>query len=343
MKESGGTNSEGKKRAGTTFSEAVAMRASSAQFIVRGRAPEPEPTRDPHELRMSDPVFAKLALPELPPLPDSNRAWLQIQSPRRLFFYWSLKSDFGGLLSGAFGDAAARYGLVIKLVNETRGAEEMHPAPSEGDWWFDVEPDCTYRAEVGFRAEGRPYVRAVFSNTVTTPRRGPSTRSSDESEWAVSSELFSRVLLDSGFEADAIEVALHGDDESLALERTRAAVESLIGAPFSIGDLDPEELRHAMLLLASGLSLEEIRDRVGESVYRFLLRHLADLSPERALAALSEHFELIEGEYSEERTVGPHVFGASRIHSPRVLRFSRKTLVPIGRTGGHRPTSSSKV
>ena len=172
MKEDSGKISDVKRRAGTTFSEAAAIRASSAQFIVRGRVPEPEPTPDPLEIRMSDPVFARLALPELPPLPDSNRAWLQIQSPRRLFFYWSLKSDFDGLLGGAFGEAAARYGLVIRLVNETRGTEEMHSAPSEGDWWFDVEPDCTYRAEAGFRAEGRPYIRAVFSNTVTTPRRG---------------------------------------------------------------------------------------------------------------------------------------------------------------------------
>jgi hypothetical protein len=318
------------------FDEAEAKRGTSAQFIVRLRAPETaDATRDP---RLDDPVFAALAKPALPPLQDRDRAWLQIQSPRRLFFYWSLKSDPRAALDSAFGGSSSRYGAIVKLVNLTRGTEQMHHAPHDGDWWFDAEPDCRYRAEVGFHAESRPYVRAVFSNTVSTPRRSPSPRPASESEWAVSAERFAEVLEHAGFKADAVEVAIAGDDAGLAAERTRRAARALMGDGVALEGIDLEELRYAMLLLASGLTVEEIRGRVGDALYRLLLAHLAALPEKRVFDALVDNFDIVEKDGGPEETFGPVVWGASLLHMPRTVRGRRGRLVPRGLPGTEGPS-----
>lgn len=292
----------------------------------------------------SDPASRTLAKPELPPLDRRNRAWLQIQSPNRLFFYWSVKSDPIDVLRKAFGPASADYRLVVKLIELETRREESFTAGAEGDWWFEARPDRGYRAEVGFESSSRPYVRVVFSNEVRTPRRGPSPRPASESEWAVSSELFSRMLEDAGYIADAIDTALCGDDGRLARERTVKAYSELLGTDFDPSPFDEAELRLALLLLSAGMPLDLIAQRISGALFRFLMSRMSLLSKERAKRALLDNFEVEEEDFAEEPEFGPEVYGASRVHMPVRIGAGARRLLPrrLSEADRIRPSSPSR-
>ncbi len=116
-------------------------------------------------------VFKELAEPKLPELAKENRARLQMQSPNRLYFYWSIKNNPFQTLNQVFGGNAENYRLVAKLLNQTQNREEVVPVEAEGATWFDVDANSTYQTEIGFYAVNRPFVRLMFSNTVETPRK----------------------------------------------------------------------------------------------------------------------------------------------------------------------------
>src|SRR6476661_3823439 len=151
------------------------------------------------------PAFIELAEPKLPKLERENRARLAMQTPNRLFFYWSTGENPFQTLSHAIRDQASNYSLVLKLTDLKRGTELIRPIEAEGSWWFDVEADGEYRAEIGFYSPSRPYIRILYSNTVQTPRKSPSRHTADEAEWRVSSDRFAKVLNVSGFKQDRSE------------------------------------------------------------------------------------------------------------------------------------------
>lgn len=283
--------------------------------------------------RLNDPIFAALAVPRLPALERENRARLLVQSPTRLYFYWRLKNNAFQTLRKAFGGNTGNYQLIVKLVNETRDREELHAVEAEGDWWFNVEANARYRAEIGFYATNRPFVRVLFSNTVETPRKSPSPRPATESQWAVSSAEFAEILDDSGFTSDAFEVALAGDDAQTAEIATRNAFQQLTGERTAGLQLDfgDEEIRFALLALASGVALADLRGQISASLFAALQENAADLSAEQSLAALREHFDVFDDEEIFEREeIGSAVFGASLIHFPKQIRkrISPKHLAP---------------
>lgn len=318
---------------------------SSHTFSVKKLSQKKEDSKPAEDPRMADPVFATLARPTLPALARRNRAWLQMQSPHRLYFYWSLKTDPYQILQRAFGHAAGNYSLSVKLINLTKGWEETHPAQAEGNWWFNVEPNCRYRAEIGFASASRPYVRILFSNSAETPRRNPSPRPASESEWAISADKFAEVLDRSGFSGDALEVALAGDDAELARERTRIALAQLLGIDADLSMFDDEEVRFALLMLAGGATLDELRGKISEALFLLLSGHLAKLSAENSLEALRANFDILEEDEFETEEIGPAVFGASLVHVPRSKKRLGRRLVPHGfpRIGqGPSPLSSGR-
>ncbi|MDQ3129352.1 MAG: DUF4912 domain-containing protein [Acidobacteriota bacterium] len=279
-----------------------------------------------------DPIFAALAAPKLPELERENRARLQMQSPTRLFFYWSMKNNPLQVLRKTFGGNTGNYQLVAKLVNQTREREEFFPVEAEGNWWFDVEAASNYQAEIGFYAPNRPFIRVMFSNAVETPRKNPSSRAASDADWAVTASEFAEVLDVSGFTRDAFETALAGDDQTQAETATGNAFYQLIGERNT--GFDSEEMRFALLALASGLSLEELRGHISETLFAVLQENIANLSAEKSLAALQENFDIFTDEITEEESelveIGSAVFGASMVNFPKKLRkrFSTKTLLP---------------
>ena len=209
------------------------------------------------------PVFKALAEPVLPELDRENRARLQMQTPTRLYFYWSIKENPWALLKKMFGDDLGSYTLVLKLIDKKLGFEEIHQTDAAGNWWFDVEPDHTYQAEIGFYAPNRPYFRVLHSNTVETPRRSPSPRAATDADWSVSANKFAEVLDVAGFSRDAFDVALAGDDHAAALNASQSAISSLLGkGEYNLAGISDDEIRYAMIALASGATLEELRFRI---------------------------------------------------------------------------------
>jgi hypothetical protein len=271
------------------------------------------------------PVFKELSEPKLPELPKENRARLQMQSPNRLYFYWSTKNNPFQTLNSVFGGNAGIYTLVAKLVNQTQNSEEIVPIEAAGATWFDVDANSIYRAEIGFYAAHRPFVRLMFSNIVETPRKSPSPRSDFSLDWAVSSNQFAQVLDVSGYAHDAIEVALAGDDSEFAEIATRNAFAQVTGKQeFDFTEDNSSEIRFVLLALASGYLVENLRGQISKNLFAKLLENAENLSAEKALNALQENF----GEFADEtiqENSGQTVFGTSSINFPR---FSKRRVLP---------------
>ncbi|MGI9034875.1 MAG: DUF4912 domain-containing protein [Pyrinomonadaceae bacterium] len=307
--------------------------------IKMHNAVQSEPENPPHaetETKKTtaaedSPVFKELAAPKLPILSPENRARLQMQSPTRIYFYWTLKNNPYQTLGKLFGAQQNQYQLVIKLFNLTRGAQEIHAVEAEGNWWFDVDADSAYRAELGFFAMNRPFIRILSSNTLVTPRQNPSPHRALLSEFSVHAKKFARLLDVSGYRQDAVEVALAGDDFAAATRATQKSFSQLTDAE-NIAEQDGGEMRYALLALAAGYALEDLRPRVGPSLMRILLENAGKVSAEKAAAILEENFDATEEEFFEPENVGaPSVFGASAINFPRGLRrrLAPKNFAPL--------------
>lgn len=268
-------------------------------------------------------VFRELAQPKLPELGHENRARLMMQSPNRLYFYWSVGSNPFQRLNRALGMQTASYTLVLKLVDLDRDTEQIYPADAEGAWWFDVEADGKYRAEIGFYAPNRPYIRAIYSNTVATPRKSPSPRVAADSDWAISADRFVRVLDVAGFTEDAFDVAIAGDDILAAEAASRSAMaDYLEDQDVEFNGIAADEIREALLLIASGLSLEALRWRISPALFAMLQAHEAGLNAARALDVLKDRFEIDADEIVEDE-FDAAIVGASAINFPRRLRTRR--------------------
>ncbi len=267
-----------------------------------------------------------LAEPELPHLERENRARLQMQTPTRLYFYWSVGENPWALLRRAFGDETGSYTLVLKLVELRTETEQIYNAEPEGDWWFDIEPDREYKAEIGFYAPNRPYFRIVFSNSIQTPRLKPSPRRATEADWTVSADRFAKVLDVAGFSRDAVDVAIAGDDAARSASAMHMALDQLVGANGnSLHGVADEDIRYAMVSLAAGYKLEELRWKISAELFAYLQANEVKLGEENARVALKEHFDIEELDFETEE-FGPVVFGSSLVNFPRSRRSRRPLL-----------------
>lgn len=276
---------------------------------------ELETVADAFEIEAKSEVFKQLAEPKLPALERENRARLQIQSPHKIFFYWSVKNNPYETLHRVFpANRAGDYRLIIKLINLNDKSEQSNLAEAAGSWWFSAKPNTVYRAEIGFAAERRPFVRLMYSNTVETPRAEPSPNRDWSMDFAVTATQFAEVLDVAGYAHDAFEVAITGDDPQAANQATQKTFARLGGQN---AEENLSELRFALFALASGAMLETLRDQIDETIYRRLdaiIRHDAgQLSAENVRRALTENFEF---ENEGEEFTAP-VFGASSINFPR--------------------------
>lgn len=287
-----------------------------------------EDEAEPDPLAAMSPVFRELALPKLPVLKRENRARLQMQTPNRLYLYWSLKNNPYQILHRVFGENTGSYTLILKLINTTRDREELHVIDAEGNWWFTVEPDSTYRAEIGFYAPNRPYFRALYSNEITTPRKSPSPRVATEADWNIPAEKFAAVLDVAGFKQDAFDVAIAGDDADGARTASYAAFARLVDRPAAeFEGFDADDIRYALTLLAGGATLEDFRFHVCESLFAVLQSAIDRITRENARAALKSEFEIDDEDLLEEyEEIGPAVFGSSLVNFPKRMVKRSKDL-----------------
>jgi hypothetical protein len=268
------------------------------------------------------PVFKELASPKLPPLARENRAWLQMQSPNKLHFYWSVRSNPFQTLSKAIGSETGSYTFVLRLIDLKRDAETVIPIDAEGSTWFSVDADSEYRAEIGFYSPSRPFVRVMYSNTVHTPRKSPSPRAATDADWRIPAQKFAEVLDVAGFRQDAFDVAIAGDDiveaETLRSEPSAAwPARRLPHLPATMpksfatqcSRSPPEQRSNSFASASANASLHCCRASSIRSTRQRRWPHSSpnSRSMRRALA--------------EEEEFGPAVFGASLVNFPRRTRL----------------------
>jgi len=274
---------------------------------------------------IEDPIFKELSEPKLPELKRENRARLQMQSPTKIHFYWSVEKNPFQTLSRVFG-GQTNYQLVAKLVNQTNDREEIFPVEAEGAAWFDTDANSTYRAELGFYAVNRPFVRLMFSNQIETPRKNPSPRRDYSENFTVSAQEFAEVLDVSGFQQDAFEVALAGDDVESADAAAQNAFSQIVeSAPGDFDENESSEIRFVLLALASGYAVENLRAHISRRLFAVLQEEGEKLNAPKALAALQENFGVFADEAIEEESFAATVFGASLINFPR---SSKRRVLP---------------
>lgn len=171
-----------KKPAGIPTRAAVARR--------RGAAVEDLARRSVAGLSEEDQIRAAKYLPrELPKkvfeeerflFPESygvNRVRLLVRDPEWIFAYWDVSASAMKDLGKSLGERAlALSRLTLRVIDPVSGGSSDILLPPGARWWY-VRTDSarrTYRAELGVILPSGEFRRLAESNTVVTPRVGPS-------------------------------------------------------------------------------------------------------------------------------------------------------------------------
>ncbi len=281
---------------------------------------EPEEL-DEEAKKRETPIFKALAEPKLPELDKGNRLFLQMQSPTRIFFYWTVKTNAYKTLQKAFGENAGGYILVAKLQNLSNKTEDIFPIDVEGSAWFDVPDNTKFQTEVGFFAPSRPFVRVAFSNKLKTPRMAPSPNVDNSPVWNVSTMQFAEVLEASGYSQDAFEVAMQVDESSEDSNKATEVIYSRISGENEayFAKFEMSELRSVLLGIVSGIPLAVILEKVSGELSAWLSENPQVFEPQNVMTILQETFgedfgKFVEG--TKTQTAGV-VFGASSINFPK--------------------------
>lgn len=297
---------------------------SSEQFVAT-------PTPQPAEAAVISDKLAALSTDE--PLPEAyhvDRIRLLAQSPRKLHLYWEFARNPFETLRRAFGLQAARYTLVVRLVAIETDEVSLHEASRSRSQWFDARPGKSYRADVGFYAQGRAFIRLLSSSDARTPRAAVARAAATDEEFRVSPEEFARVLDEAGYASDALEVSLEAADLATGDAATWAIAARLDGGQrlLRINEAELPELLGLLAALALGLKPDELTGMLSSS----LAEWLTDVRREHGEALRSAYLleilratlgiqaSLIEfDEFDEEgmRRVARFVVGASEVNMPR--------------------------
>ncbi len=106
-----------------------------------------------------------------------DRIRLLVRDPEWLFAYWDVSPKSLADLRRQVGDRAAAVArLTLRIADPVSGGASDILLPPGARWWY-VRADSarrSYRAELGFTLASGEFRTLASSNTVTTPRVGPS-------------------------------------------------------------------------------------------------------------------------------------------------------------------------
>jgi hypothetical protein len=274
--------------------------------------------------RIVSPIFKKLSEPQLPELPSDDRARLQLQSPNKLFFYWSSKKNPYNNLQRLFGERFRGYDLSVRLINLKDDSVRVMPADMSGTTWFDVASDSSYRAELGFFSQNRPFIRVMYSNTIKTPRPSPSRRLASDEDFAVRTQQFADVLSAAGFSHENVAQDFAFADKLMADTRAKEIAARLADEKEeTLADISLVELRWVLVSLAAFAPLDELKRSVSPALVAWLESIEAQdpdaLKPKKVAdelrRSLGEEFVgmLQSGEVETRKRYVHKVFGGSAV------------------------------
>ena len=178
-----------------------------------------EETAEPVEAEIPAEPITDTGLP-IPSHYDFDMMRAMVQDPFRIFVYWQLKDNPFERVGKIFpGDGANGFHTSLKLTDETNNISVFFEAAFAREYWFHVFPDRTYRVELGMRSERRGYIKLLNSQSVTTPRGGPSNKEAEEPEFQITADDYLRVLRESHLVPDrafTLEGLLPGADNAPA-------------------------------------------------------------------------------------------------------------------------------
>ena len=106
-----------------------------------------------------------------------NRIRLLVRDPEWIFAYWDVKPQALADMAKSLGERAlALSRLTLRVVDPVSGGSSDILLPAGARWWY-VKTDAarrTYRAELGVTLPSGQFRKLAESNTVVTPRVGPS-------------------------------------------------------------------------------------------------------------------------------------------------------------------------
>lgn len=270
-------------------------------------------------------AFKTLSDPLLPELPSDDRARLQLQSPNRLFFYWSSRKNPYDNLQRLFGDRFRGYDLSVRLINLKDDSVRIMPAAKAGTTWFDVSSDASYRAELGFFSQNKPFIRVMYSNVIQTPRPSPSRRLASDEDFAVRTTQFADVLTAAGFAHENVAQDFAFADKLVADAHARDIASRLTEKKEeeTTRGIDLAELRWVLVSLAAYVPLDELKAAVSPELVAWLEELIAEnpnaLRPENVSSelerSLGEEFvgQLQSGEIETRKRYVHKVFGGSAV------------------------------
>jgi hypothetical protein len=304
-------------------------------FNFRGSSGQTPPAWSVIEQASSQPQAASPAIDPLaewtfdeplPLPPPVDEIHLLVQSPTKLFLYWDAAHNPFEILRRSILNADD-YRLVVRLTDLTTGEISLYEAAPTREQFFSALPGRNYRAEIGFFAPNRPFVRLLTSSRIETPRSGVA-RESDAGDFHLSAEEFTRVLDESGYVSDALEVALEAADKQMQTSFTRIVAETITGGDASLfNDEDVFELRRFLSAIAFGAHAEDLRGMFSPKVASWFEESFAHFAPAAETARLIEimraafNLEIDYAGTTDETDVFRHeparvVLGASGVHMP---------------------------
>jgi hypothetical protein len=148
-----------------------------------------------------------------------------VQDPFRLFVYWHLKENPYDKLSRIFPRSLPNgFHTALKLIDETNNIAVFFDAAYAREYWFSVFPDRRYRVELGMRSTGYGFIKLLTSQTVLTPRAGPSDQIAEEPEYTIAADEYVKILRESHLvpeRAMTLDGLLPGADDAPSSARNR--------------------------------------------------------------------------------------------------------------------------
>jgi len=135
--------------------------------------------------------------PAVPAEYGQDRLCLMVRDPGCVFAYWELTGPHATWIPERHGVKAFAEGKwQVRLFSGRKRVAEVPASHPLGTYYFAVEADANYRAEVGLALPAKEWIVVASSAEVRTPRAWIAAVSDDD--WAVTEE---EMLLQLGFTA----------------------------------------------------------------------------------------------------------------------------------------------